>query len=1116
MTTTEQFQIKPDYYNTLEECNKNKYVKVNNNQRYMSYNQTHFTAGDEEQFECYRNKVSHFSTFKDDDKNEKHANNSLSISEEEKLCIDSILIDWEKYRNLNSISVSNTFKYIFHKFKKGIFIQIRNNKVSVMLPFSKYNYINEWGNLISINKQYGNIIDFFRYIYILGKRKFKPMYINNNIDKWYGNNALIRYEYPEVLNDSGIHMISDMFKELCECRKIPDIEFFVNKRDYPLLTKNYTESYNYIFGDNVPLLSHNYSTYSPILSMCGTDEHADIRIPTWDDWSRVSIKDNKFFPKSSITESDLLALLNDDILWINKINIAIFRGSSTGFGLTFEDNMRLKISKMSNEKIIDSIDGNLFLDAGITKWNVRPRKIKNSQYIDTFGKDVLKLPLMTFMSLYEQSKYKYIINIDGHTSAFRLSRELNTGSVILLVQSKYKLWFSHLLQPYVHYVPVEADLSNIYSQIQWCKKNDEKCKEIVKNSKLFYDTYLSKNGILDYLTATLIKLKNITGNYIYKRSPLDIQFEEEKHILSTNINLPQEIIEEISENVSKIDKNVSKIDKNVSKIESLPYDRTFDLLQGIQWFLKKSMIQNNLSNILLKLPMTNEKVNKKTNIQIYNFRNKLIMSKRNISCSSFKEKTNINEYIHESFIGLFCVNNILKYIPNFSYTFLSDNETTEIYTEYFDCEMFSTYLKDRNFDINIYLQLLVQISLAILVAQQQCMFIHYDLYPWNIMLKFLDNPIDIYYPLQGYNGEYIKITTKIQIIIIDYGKSHGIYNNKHYGFIKPFSTDRIHDILCILLSSMHIIIDNHKLSIQELKCIFQLSRFFSNTKYTSGKTFETTKELKQFLANAKKFAQMLDSPKYELTHKNPLDFIKFICMTFNIKLNIIENSFSFFKGSNTIMRQGTSKHIYEYLKSNNIEEQFDTYINTLNRIHKFYSTILPMNIVSDEDKIENIIYYYEFLRIINSIELLYYKNNFNQKYKQKWDTIFKIVLDVLKSNELLILLYIKENIIENYLCNLDKLWKNIIDTINISEYISYDVETFDDVDKCDKVYNYYCNYDIGNILQDIILVKNYFKDIAYHVENKLYKCSVWNVDNCQLLSIIANKNTFLDLYTKMM
>ena len=42
-----------------------------------------------------------------------------------------------------------------------------------------------------------------------------------------------------------------------------------------------------------------------------------------------------------------------------------------------------------------------------------------------------------------------------------------------------------LLEPWVHYVPLLKDYSDLETIIEWCKKNDDKCQEIVKNANIF-------------------------------------------------------------------------------------------------------------------------------------------------------------------------------------------------------------------------------------------------------------------------------------------------------------------------------------------------------------------------------------------------------------------------------------------------------------------------------------------------------------------------------------------------------------------------------------------------------------------------------------------------------
>jgi hypothetical protein len=61
------------------------------------------------------------------------------------------------------------------------------------------------------------------------------------------------------------------------------------------------------------------------------------------------------------------------------------------------------------------------------------------------------------------------------------------------------MWYFPLLKPYHDHVPVKDDLSDLEDQIRWCRANDEKCKEIGENARKFYDKYVAKDALLDYV-----------------------------------------------------------------------------------------------------------------------------------------------------------------------------------------------------------------------------------------------------------------------------------------------------------------------------------------------------------------------------------------------------------------------------------------------------------------------------------------------------------------------------------------------------------------------------------------------------------------------------------------
>ena len=658
MYTTATFQIKPDFYSTKEECAESRKQCNQTNPRYKNFCQTHFTVGDEEQFETYRDAT----------------NGDIYISKilmTNNLFATKSLQIWDKYKDVGADAVINTFRYIFHKFKKGIFVKIMNNKLRVFLPFSKVNYYNEWSDRINIDgSKYKSIKEFIRILTQKEGYTFNDRSVNSNIDEWYGNNCLVRYEYPLSECDTNVGSIKNMLDELCSKRELPDIEFFINKRDFPLLTKDATEPYNNIWDTTEqPLVSHLYSKYIPIMSMSVSQKYADIPLPTCDDWARVQSFSNKWFPKLCRDYSD-----NFDTEWDNKIPTAVFRGSSTGCGVTVKTNQRLNLVNISRTTPNDK-DGVPYLDAGITKWNLRPRKIQGEKYLKYIDIDNLGFGLSSPLSPQQQSKYKYIINIDGHVTAFRLSLELGMGSVVLLVQSSWYIWYSSLLVPYKHYVPVKADLSDLITQIKWCKLNDNICFQITQNAKQFYKDFLQKDGILDYMQNTLVTLKNNMGIYLYNtKPPLDTMIDMEYKAL---------------------DFYYPNIDKNISNIYYVPrMKRSYSMLSGIEWLVRKIIKESNFENVALE----NKEIfkNKLGNIRRFSIANFSVVVK------TTSDLNKINEHIHEAFIGTKSINNLLKHIPNFVYTlglYKKDN-TFNVVNEYISGQSLFDYINSDSFNFS--------------------------------------------------------------------------------------------------------------------------------------------------------------------------------------------------------------------------------------------------------------------------------------------------------------------------------------------------------------------------------------------------------------------------------
>ncbi|KAJ8602203.1 hypothetical protein CTAYLR_003614 [Chrysophaeum taylorii] len=74
------------------------------------------------------------------------------------------------------------------------------------------------------------------------------------------------------------------------------------------------------------------------------------------------------------------------------------------------------------------------------------------------------------------ARYRYLVDIGGQscTSSSSLHWKLATGSLVFVVTlpGNHSIWWMrHELQPYVHYVPIKPDLSNLLDNVEYYEAN---------------------------------------------------------------------------------------------------------------------------------------------------------------------------------------------------------------------------------------------------------------------------------------------------------------------------------------------------------------------------------------------------------------------------------------------------------------------------------------------------------------------------------------------------------------------------------------------------------------------------------------------------------------------
>ena len=97
------------------------------------------------------------------------------------------------------------------------------------------------------------------------------------------------------------------------------------------------------------------------------------------------------------------------------------------------------------------------------------------------------------LSLKEQLEYKFILSIEGNDVASGLKWQLYSNSVVIMAKPTCISWaMEDKLLPYIHYIPVKDDYSDLEEVFNWGLAHEEECIAITKNAKAFISQFLDE------------------------------------------------------------------------------------------------------------------------------------------------------------------------------------------------------------------------------------------------------------------------------------------------------------------------------------------------------------------------------------------------------------------------------------------------------------------------------------------------------------------------------------------------------------------------------------------------------------------------------------------------
>jgi hypothetical protein len=400
--------------------------------------------------------------------------NEFKLSKKDKNNIIEKLVKthFKSYKkNLTKNDLENTLKLVYDNYRELIYVRIRNNKIDCSYNIYNLESKIDWYKYLKYKNQNldNSLLELMNDRGIKYTTLKKPHFI-------YANNCLLSFEaynYQEGNPTSYIQEFMDMIEyTINKFKTVPDCDFLLNRKDFAYLRKDNKSAYDHLNTDKITDLTKIW----PLGSQSKKDIHLDIPFPSADEWKALNDNIN-------------------DISWSNKVSTALFRGSSTGCGYTIDTNPRMKLADISYKWNKESDKKNL-INAGISRFIIRITAY--DKIIGFTINDKYKHLVGEFIDSKDQTKYKYIFNIEGNAAAYRYPSEFKKKSVILNVKSKCQMWFEPLLENKKNFIEIDSDYKNLYETMMWLKDNDNKAEDIAKNGYKLYEKYLTKDGISDY------------------------------------------------------------------------------------------------------------------------------------------------------------------------------------------------------------------------------------------------------------------------------------------------------------------------------------------------------------------------------------------------------------------------------------------------------------------------------------------------------------------------------------------------------------------------------------------------------------------------------------------
>ena len=334
----------------------------------------------------------------------------------------------------------------------------------------------------------------YRYIDETDDTNWKQLYV-----EWDDNRSYNMTFQNKIGPDFPFHVAfqeQQILRDLAARRRKQRL----NNYDRRITLRKYMFAYANDFVHMVDAFGSQNKTTTPIVALFGDNLVRNLRfpLPLFSKFRFVELGLLRPNPVVWKMESTRHLGMNSvvqkyDIPWEEKKNASVWRGRLTGYNRqedVMTENVMLNTNYTEYEAcmlferctlVYRSYNSSL-ADVGLTHGAAGWTRLNQMN-----GRNLMKGPL----DIIELLTYKMIISVEGNDVASGLKWGLLSNSVILMVPpAKATFVMEHLLEAWVHFVPLDPDMSNVDERTQWVLDHSDQAKQIAKRATTFINDLL--------------------------------------------------------------------------------------------------------------------------------------------------------------------------------------------------------------------------------------------------------------------------------------------------------------------------------------------------------------------------------------------------------------------------------------------------------------------------------------------------------------------------------------------------------------------------------------------------------------------------------------------------